>query len=328
MSNESNLDVQAEFNHIAKLVLSTWAFANTENFLSAAKIAFNQGLSDAQLWVDRLLSFRIGEEINGNNDFDPLCERRTREEEDGASFSLYDALCQFDDFLNAATDKLSRGEQRWGRWDYSKQAEALVKKLKALPTAQSYLPLKMPKSSSQAYIKNYEGFRDTGVRSDCSPVRLSYKNATHDKDNHGRSYFYTLFSTIYAYGLACAQEHNNRTLVATLKPIYLTYRDTEFSNTNGDEIMTMAREHAFMPLLEELEPFKVNPFIPEGDRAPVGQSPEAIARRKEESMQMVSCIIDELNDDEAEAQDNAKIDAIIAKHRGKIPLLKTFVYQR
>ncbi len=249
------IDVKDEFNKIHNYVKKTWRFNCSDKKVENALLdAFNAGLHDGRMWVDQYLTYSAGEVIHGDL-CSPVEKRRELFFEDGERASWRDALCIFDDSLmkglcevesnNIGTYRFSASSAHINQW--------LKKKYPALLDCE---PREMPDDEQKELIAGYDGFNAEGCRTCSTPERLSYEFVKYGKEDQGRDFFYALTSSIYAHGLGCAQEYNDRQMLMTIIPIYRKYLGEPINGENSEEIMGMARKNELMPFIETVSKFK------------------------------------------------------------------------
>lgn len=244
-----NIDFKIEFDQLLTLICSSWS-VNTEHFNAAAKDAFNQGLYDGRFWVDKYVNYRVGRALNqSTSKLCPIFDRENKVD------STYDALCVFSSNIYASLSKIEESQLRFGRWSYCEKMNQVMEDLRCKYILKGLRPVEMTKAAQQELINNYPGFDAAGARTLSTPVKLSYSDATYSKQEQGMSFARTLFSAIYSHGLACAQEFNDRSLVAVLTRIYSEFRDSPFSVNNGESFMDIARQAEFFMLIEAVSPF-------------------------------------------------------------------------
>lgn len=249
------LDMKDEFNKIHNLIKKTWKFNCSDKKVESALLdAFNAGLHDGRMWIDQYLTYSAGEIIHGEL-CSPVEKRRELLFECGERASWRDALCIFDDALmrglgvietnNIGTFRFSASSAYIEQW--------LKKKYPAMVDCE---PVEMSEDEQKSLVDNYDGFSAEGVRTCSTPERLSYGFVKYGKEEQGREFFYALTSSVYAHGLGCAQEYNDRQMLKTIVPIYVKYLKEPVNGDNADEIMSLARKNELFPFIETISKFK------------------------------------------------------------------------
>lgn len=319
MSSNQPLDFNKEFSLLTQLVFNTWLISDRTAFMAAAKEAFNQGLNDGRLWIDNHINYRVGKYINGNDEMDPLAGRKSQTE-DSRTLRLYDGINYFSMNIRTAVDKIYDAHFRPGTFDYSEQAEHLVKRIQFKFFELLVEPVKIAGSEQKAFIDGYAGYRATSVGAPSTPGRISYADAVYGKEEQSRSFYYTLFSVIYSHGLKCAQEQNDRSLVRTLGSIYIEHRDEPLSDTSGPVLLDKARANELTAVFEAVSPFKF-PKVPKDAPQEVDSSPETIELRRQRAQALVRNIAKRVNSDEEKARRNEdlkKVSSTLESFRDKL----------
>lgn len=308
------LDLKEEFNHLINYLNQTWSFTDPDEMLQAAKDAFNAGLRDGRLWCDQHITYRIGEHINSDNEMCPLPGRREMKFECG-TFVYDDALIRFDSFLSQTIRQLSTLQTRYGKWDYSRSADNVTRDVsKNYPSIQSAAPLEVSRHLEKSLIAGYTGFPCEGLRCYSTPKRLAYSMAKYDKEEQGRNFVRTLLSTIYSHGLGCAAEHNDRSLIVALAPIYSEFRQKPLCTANGAEILGAARQHEILTVLEAINACEFHE--PKPKQQVTGPTTKVNAE------QLIADILAELETDEhkqKELAEQQRIDQLISSFKQQLP---------
>lgn len=255
MSELNIIDLNNEFSLLVDLINSLWDGCDNKTAEKAIKASFEQGLEDAKLWVDEYAGIRIAEVLNSNNEICfPLESRRELSFEGDASAHFYDALCNFDDNLRYGIANIHRSVTGYGRWDYSKNADVLCRKLKSSFEKPEVTPKDQDRETQDAIAKAYPGYHASEAGSLPAPQRLVKTYVEYSRDEQGLSLFRSLFSTVYSHALYCTKTKNTQTLVNDLLPIYRK-RNEPLNFDNGDEIMSVARKNQFVAIIQEMKPF-------------------------------------------------------------------------
>lgn len=248
------IDMKDEFNKIFNYVKKTWKFNCSDKKLESALLdAFNAGLHDGRMWIDQYLTYSAGEIIHGDL-CSPVEKRRELIFECGERASWHDALCIFDDALMKGLGEIE--SNNIGTFRFSASSAYIEQWLKKkYPALLDCEPKEMSENEQLALISGYDGFTAEGCRTCSTPERLSYDFVKHGKEDQGRNFFYALTSSIYAHGLGCAQEYNDRQMLMTIIPIYEKYLSEPINSDNGEEIMGMARKNELVPFIEKISEF-------------------------------------------------------------------------
>jgi hypothetical protein len=248
-----NLDV--EFSHLTKLINDLWDGCDTENAQKAIQEAFEQGLEDGKLWIDDYATLRIGEALEGDNAVsDPLKKRRKFKIKGVQHASLYDALCRFDSNLISGLSDINGSVTRFGRFDFSENADQLCKRLVKEFGKLDVSPKILDRQAEKAIVNGYLGNDGEEAGSLGTPKKLERIHAEINRDAQGMHFIRTLISTIYSHALYCAKCKNTETLVSDLMPIY-EQRYSRINFDNGDEIMAIAMNNNFVRMINDLSPF-------------------------------------------------------------------------
>lgn len=313
------LDVRDEFKKIHNYVKNTWKFNCSDKKVENALLdAFNAGLHDGRMWIDQYLTYSAGEVIHGDL-CSPVEKRREMVFEDGERGSWRDALCIFDDALMRGLGEIE--SNNIGTFRFSASSAYINQWLnKKYPAMVDCEPVEMPEDKQREFVANYDGFSAEGMRTCSTPERLSYDFAKYGKEDQGRDFFYALTSSIYAHGLGCAQEYNDRQMLMTIIPMYLKYMVEPVNGDNADEIMSMARKNELMPLIEELSKFN---FYDKNKVVELKQPVEPFDLDK---------FLDELKSSEPSKEELKKeeneLKAKIDKFRDSLPTLKVVISSR
>lgn len=289
-----------QFNLMMAFIKQTWQLPAEEMFENAAKIAFNQGLSDGRISVDPYITFRVGQEINGDTDeLSPIYQRDINPD----IIHSYDGLCLFDKQLYLALRELQSSQKYMTvhtNQQYQHRLGLLLQKLSDF-NLHEISPKPLTRSQEQALIDGYSGYRVDNNRSSMPmPERLSLSC---NETMHIPA-FKLLISAIYSFGLDCAKEKNELDLMAVLVPIYQNYRDKPFNAESHLEFMPTLRQLDLFQLIEAAKPFtfftnaQYQDYLKE-----LKQHREKLAHLNDEERaaihaQMMDSIFSELDDEE------------------------------
>lgn len=253
--NTEIIDLNKEFLLLVDLIDSLWDGAGNAAARKAIRVAFEQGLEDAKLWIDEYSTMRIAAVLNGNDEICYPLEKRWEFKFEGDSAArFYDSLCIFDDNLSFGLSTIYRSVTGYGRWNYSKSADELCRKLKHLCGKFSVTPKEQDAQTQKSIITAYCGHQANEAGSFPTPERLLKEYVEYSRDEQGLSLFRSLYSTVYSHALYCSKLRNTQILVTDLLPIY-QQRDNPLNFDNGEEILAIAMRNPFVSIVNQIKPF-------------------------------------------------------------------------
>lgn len=254
--NTDIIDLDKEFLLLVDLIDSLWDGVEKKNAREAIRVAFEQGLEDGKLWIDEYATMRISEVLNGNDEICfPLENRRNLEFEGDSVAYFYDALSIFDTNLSFGLSAIYRSVTGYGRWNYSKNADELCRKLKQMFGEFSVTPKEQDANTQKSIVTSYCGHQANEAGSFPTPERLLKNYVEYSRDEQGMSLFRSLYSTVYSHALYCAKLKNTQIFVTDLLPIYLK-RDDPINFDNGEEILALAMKNPFVSIVNAIKPFE------------------------------------------------------------------------
>lgn len=318
------IDINKEFSLLVELIGKLWDGCDTEAAQSALKASFQKGLEDGKLWIDQYATMRIAQQLNGNDKICfPLNARREMVLDGDDSAYLYDALCTFDSHLSNKIGHINSSVTSWGRWDYSKNADALVAKLNLDYPSLVVTPKDQDHATQKAIVDAYAGLDASEAGSYPTPQRLLKTYAEYSRDEQGLSLFRSLFSAVYSHALYCAKEYNTQSLVRDLMPIYVK-RDEALNFDNGGEILSIALNNPFVEIIQKIEPFTFyssNEYRADKEAAKARSlSPETEEQKKARMDAMLDKMLDGI--DERIKAEESRANAIIDEIAPSFPFVK------
>lgn len=310
------ININTEFSRFWELINLLWDFTDQEKSRKAIEMAFNRGLDDGKLWVDKYATMEIAKQLNGGERRClPLEYRRDQANENGDCY-FYDALCRFDDHLSSELSYLHNATKGYGRWDYSSRADALCSEIKALVSDLNVHPKDQDQETQNKIISAYCGYQPCEAGSYPTPERLTKVYCDFSKNDQGIPYFEGIVSTVYAHGLYCIEASNTQALVRDLLPIYAK-RDEPINYDNGSEILSLALKNPFVSMIHKMDPFEffsTQAYLASQNKAMDDNcKPLSEAERIEILEQLMKEIEEESRLDKKQQQVNEYIDRVLPK---------------
>jgi hypothetical protein len=317
------IDLDEEFTLLSKLVTDLWQGCDNDSAQNALRMSFEKGLEDAKLWVDEYAVLGIGEALNNNVMDYPLKARCNIAFEGDSTSYLYDALYMFDSNVHHGLSDVYRSVTGYGRWDYSRNVDALCNDIRNIYSDLNVEPKNQNKDTQASIASAYCGYSGSEPGSYPTPEKLLKQYVYFSRDDQGISLFRSLFSTVYSHALYCAKTKNTQTLVNDLLPVY-EKRNEPINFDNGLEILNIAQKNRFVAIIHEIHPFKFSSS--EEYRMAREQSKKIQAERVKETpeenelrtKELMRSIIDSVtsNLDHKDKKINDIIDAISPKIEG------------
>lgn len=252
------VDFNHEYHAIESLAISLWAGLDNDNAKAAMRFMFNQGLRDAKFWIDRYITQSFFSAISNCEPYCNIMDFRVKAAENEGSYSspvsaiMHDTIWIFDRALSDGLSLLATNYSE-RNWDFSKQAKKHLNTIKKQFAEINISPKFMSDKDEDEVLGRYDGIEAVFVGAPSTRDQLTRNFVIYNRDEQGRTLFYSIFSVIYSHALYCRKLKNGNDMFEDILPIYRRYQDP-INMDNGDELLTVALKNPLYAIINKINP--------------------------------------------------------------------------